>query len=200
MMQYQVNNCGVVILAAGESSRLGASKQLLAYRDKSLLAHTADIAISAALKPVVVVLGANREEVNKEVAGKDVEVLNNEEWQEGMASSLRNGLKHLSMRLPENDAVIFMVCDQPFVHKELLQNLLKVQAETGKPAVASSYQGKLGTPALFHKVLWPDLLQLKGDAGGRKLLNEMKNDVAVVPFEQGITDIDTMEDYEQLLH
>jgi molybdenum cofactor cytidylyltransferase len=199
-MSYRVNHCGIVILAAGQSSRLGSPKQLLPYAEISLLAHTVDVALSSGCTPVLVVVGANKETVVADIAGKNVHVVHNDGWQEGMASSLRAGLQHMQQEAPGNDGIIFMVCDQPFVTKSLLDCLILTQQTTGKAATASSYAGKLGTPALFHQTLWPQLQQLKGDTGARMLLMANPDDVTAVPFEAGVTDIDTKEDYERLIN
>ena len=91
-----------------------------------------------------------------------------------------------------------MVCDQPHITAVLLNKLLAVQKETGKPIVACSYSGVTGTPALFHKSLFPALLSLKGDKGAGKLLQQQTVSVATVPFPEGAIDIDTMEDYKKL--
>jgi molybdenum cofactor cytidylyltransferase len=199
-MSYRVNHCGIVILAAGQSKRLGSPKQLLPFADRSLLSHSVDVALSTGCSPVIVVVGANKETVVADIAGKNVQVVENESWQEGMASSLRIGLQHIQQLAPQHDGIIFMVCDQPFVTKSLLDCLITTQQSTGKAATASSYAGKLGTPALFHQTLWPQLQQLQGDTGARKLLMANPDEVAAVPFEAGATDIDTKEDYERLIN
>jgi molybdenum cofactor cytidylyltransferase len=137
--------------------------------------------------------------VQKEIEGTAVMLVKNEEWAEGMASSLRAGLLAMQNAAPEHDGVIFMVCDQPYVTTGLLESLRETQAETGLPAAASSYAGKMGTPALFHRHLFSELLQLHGDTGARKLLAKHEGEVASVPFEEGSMDIDTPEDYARLL-
>lgn len=199
-MSYRVNHCGIVILAAGQSQRMGSPKQLLTYHDATLLEHAVNTALSTQLQPVVVVLGANFDALLPVLAGKNVTIVKNDGWEEGMASSLRVGLQQLQQLAPQHDGIIFMVCDQPFVTKSLLDCLITTQQSTGKAATASSYAGKLGTPALFHQTMWPQLQQLQGDTGARKLLMANPDEVAAVPFEAGATDIDTKEDYERLIN
>jgi len=199
-MSYRVNHCGIVILAAGQSQRMGSPKQLLTYHDATLLEHAVNTALSTQLQPVVVVLGANFEALLPVLAGKNVAIVKNNGWEEGMASSLRLGLQHLQQLAPRHDGIIFMVCDQPFVNSSLLESLMTTQHSTGKAAAASSYAGKLGTPALFHQTLWRQLQQLQGDTGARKLLMAHPDEVAAVPFEAGVTDIDTQEDYDRLMN
>jgi molybdenum cofactor cytidylyltransferase len=198
-MHYIVEQCAVVVLAAGMSSRFGTPKQLLAYHGKSLLWHTADVALQTGAWPVVVVVGANGVDVKKEIEGMRSEVVNNESWEEGIASSLRCGLTMVQKINPGADGIIFMVCDQPYVTISLLDCLLKAQHETGLPIVASSYQNNLGTPALFHKTFFGELMALKGDTGARNLIRQHEGLVTTVPFAKGGIDIDTRTDYEALL-
>ena len=115
-----------------------------------------------------------------------------------MASSVRCGLNTLLQLAPSTDAVIIMVCDQPFVTTQLLNDLLATQHETGKSIVTSFYENIPGPPALFHKIIFPELLALKGDAGARKIVERHADDLATVPFPKGIIDIDTAADYEAL--
>lgn len=198
-MNYSVEHAAIIILAAGISSRMGSPKQLITYKRKSLLRHAVESAMETAMRPVIVVLGAYCDEVKKEIQGLNVELIENREWQEGMASSLRCGLAAVQKMSNDVDGIIFMVCDQPFVTKSLLNSLLHAQNKTGFPIVASSYEGNVGTPALFHKSLFPKLMDLKGDTGARKLMRQHESLVATVAFPKGIIDIDTKADYEALV-
>jgi len=188
----------VVILAAGASARLGKPKQLLPYNGKNLLQHVLSEAISSYASPVIVVLGANSDMISKEIDKTKVYIIENTGWEEGMASSVRIGLSTLSEIFPSADAVIFMVCDQPYVSASLLNDLINTQVETGKPIVTCNYGDAIGPPALFHKSLFAELMQLKGDAGARKIIQQHSDDVATVLFAKGKIDIDTNEDYEAL--
>jgi len=186
-------------LAAGSSSRMGRPKQLLPYSGKSLLEHTVDTANDTDANPVIVVLGANAALLEKEISEKKVHVAVNTEWNEGMASSVRCGITTLQHIAPSCDAVIIMVCDQPFVSSSLLNELVATQKESGKPIVTSQYEIAVGPPALFHKTIFPELLELKGDAGARKIIEQRSADVATVLFKEGNIDIDTEADYKALL-
>jgi molybdenum cofactor cytidylyltransferase len=199
-MKYSIEQCGIIILAAGESKRLGSPKQLLSFEGNTLLARAAKTASESGLNPVVVVLGANAEKIK---VGLNIQRLNlviNHEWQEGMASSIRKGLTSMMELFPQVDGVVVLVCDQPYLHHGLIKTLIEAQRDAGLPAAAAAYGGKLGTPALFHKVLFPDLISLTGDRGARKLLERNRENVVEVEFEMGIVDIDTQEDYERLLN
>ena len=194
-----IQHCGVIVLAAGGSTRLGKPKQLLPYKGASLLQHAVTEAIGAALTPVIVVAGSNAELIKNELTSMPVELVDNANWQSGMASSIVTGLNFLLSRYPEVDGVIFLMSDQPFVNATLLHELLQVHRTTTKLMVASSYNGTVGVPVLFHHSIFPQLLQLTGDEGARKLLQRHIEQVATVSFPQGDIDIDTPGDYENLL-
>ena len=186
------------MLAAGASIRLGKPKQLLQFNEKSLLEHVIEAAVNSNAKNIIVVLGANADLVSKKIEKKKFHVIVNAEWEEGMASSVRIGLKTLQKLSPSTEAVIFMVCDQPFVTSSVLNDLITTQNTTGKTIVTCNYGEAIGPPALFHKSLFPELIQLRGDAGARKIIQQHSDDVATVLFPKGKIDIDTKEDYEAL--
>ena len=186
----------VIILAAGKSERLGSPKQLLAYNGKTLLQHSIDEAKNMGSDHVVVVLGANEPVILQQINDPGIIVLDNNKWKEGMASSIRCGISHLLDT--EYESVIIMVCDQPYVNSALLKSIYQKYLETGNPIVASEYAGRPGTPALFHRSLFADLLLLKGDVGAKQIIQRKKQSVSLVGFPEGITDIDTREDYEAL--
>jgi molybdenum cofactor cytidylyltransferase len=198
-MNIKISNIAIIILAAGTSSRLGSPKQLLTYKGKNLLRHSVDEALETGCPSVFVVLGANSELLRKELKDKPVSIIENKEWKEGMASSIRCGLETIANTILRPDSIIFMVCDQPYVSSSLLLDLMKKKNETGKHIVASSYGDKIGTPALFHRDFFSALMELKGDKGARKLIADNLDKVAVVNFPKGMTDIDTKEDYEKLV-
>jgi len=196
--KYLVSNCAAIILAAGQSSRLGSPKQLLSYKGKNLLQHTIDVARQASLHPVIVVLGSGYEAVINGIDITGIHIVNNNDWQTGMASSIRCGIQALQDIIPIPDATILMVCDQPFVTPSLLNKLLSAQHSTGKPIVASKYEDTIGTPALFHQSFFPQLLELTGDSGDKKIMLQYQDQLMTVPFPLGDIDIDTTDDYKSL--
>ncbi len=187
------------MLAAGSSARLGKAKQLLQYKGKTLLQHSVETAINTTINPIVVVTGCNADLIAGQINNMPVDIVVNEKWQDGMASSIVCGLNFLLSKYPLADGVIFMMSDQPFVSAALLNSLLITQQQTAKEMVASCYNNTIGVPALFHKTFFPQLLWLSGDAGARKILQQHSSEVATVSFAQGNIDIDTEEDYEKLL-
>lgn len=200
MMSAKKNksNVGVILLAAGDSSRLGAPKQLLLHDGKTLLQNSIQAANASNGHPSVIVLGANADAIKKECYGLDTSIVVNAHWHEGMASSIRCGIKTLVEVSPSAEGAILMVCDQPYVSASLLNNLIDVFQNSSHPIVTCSYAGIFGPPALFPKRIFPELLQLKGDVGAKNILNKHSKEVEVILFPEGNLDIDTIEDYKKL--
>jgi molybdenum cofactor cytidylyltransferase len=200
---------GIIILAAGNSSRLGQPKQLLKYRNKTLIRHVTEEALASGAGPVMVVTGADQTAVAAEIEGLvspgssdavlSLRVVINETWQEGMASSIRKGLSEMLDHHSFISAVVLAVCDQPFVSAPLFRELVARKEEGGKRIIACAYAGILGTPVLFGRKYFPFLFQLQGQEGAKKLLKQYPEDLDSVIFDLGEIDIDTYADYEQIV-
>ncbi|HEY5405737.1 MAG TPA: nucleotidyltransferase family protein [Ginsengibacter sp.] len=197
-MSYSITKCAIVILAAGQSTRFGSPKQLLRFNGKSLLQNAVDAALQTNL-PVIIVVGANSNLMKNELKGLSIMIEENKTWREGMSTSLHYGLTAARNLNKDIEGIIFMVSDQPFVSVSLLNNLCKLQQQCNTPIVACSYAEKLGTPVLFHKIFFEELMSLRGDTGARKLIEKYKKLTSSVPFPEGVIDIDTREDYNALL-
>jgi molybdenum cofactor cytidylyltransferase len=196
----------VVILAAGASRRMGTPKQLLTFEGKTLIRHSALVALESLCSPAIAVLGANQEKILPEIAhltlnDKLLHALYNPDWQEGMASSIRLSINHLVEVMGKNlEAVVFMLCDQPFVSAELINELVTVYRRTQSPLVVSTYENEVnGVPALFSKEIFSELLRLKGDIGARKIIMQFAEKMLTVPFPKGNIDLDTPEAYQLLV-
>lgn len=189
---------GAILLAAGESSRLGTPKQLLLYKGQTLLQHVLKTAIDSNADPVVIVLGAHAEIIEKKIDSNIAKVIVNDTWREGMASSIQVGIKMLLEVNPSAQGAVLMVCDQPCVTSSLINELIEAHQNTGNPIITCSYADTFGPPTLFHKTIFPELLQLKGDVGARSILKRHANKVEAILFPEGSQDIDTIEDYEKL--
>lgn len=191
------NRCGIIILAAGTSARLGKPKQLLVYKQATLLEHSIHVALQSMADYVIVVLGAHAAAIQPTITNEKLFFVTNEDWQEGMASSIRCGLRYLCA-LEAVPCALFMACDQPFINASLLDKLVTLQGKKEYAVVASEYAGTAGIPAIFDKKLFPVLLQLKGDAGAKKLIMQQQENMATIPFPLGNIDIDTAADYDRL--
>ncbi|QHS57023.1 nucleotidyltransferase family protein [Mucilaginibacter sp. 14171R-50] len=187
----------IVILAAGASTRMGSPKQNLVYKGQTLLQHAIANALSVT-KTVMVVLGANRGDIEYSIKDQPVNILYSSNWPAGMATSISLAVETLLRDYQTVKSIIFMLCDQPFADKMLLKRLITVARDDTKGIVASAYNGTVGVPALFKQKYFPYLLALKGKEGAKKLLLQHADDVLGVPFPLGSVDIDTVKDWEKL--
>ncbi len=191
-----MDKIGIIILAAGESSRLGQPKQLLPFGGKTLLAHIADQALEANLEPVIVVTGAYAPEVVDSLSDRPVIIAHNPHPLGG-----RHGLRHRRGAggiavgaTPYLRGAIIAVCDQPHLSASLLGELVEQFRMSKKGLVACAYGDTLGTPVLFGYRYFRVLSALSGAEGAKKLLKAYPDDVATVSFPGGEIDIDTGED------
>ncbi len=190
-------NTGIIILAAGNSSRLGQPKQLLDYQGKTLLGHTVEQALAVSSR-VMVVTGNENSGIEKETGSAGT--VQNENWQDGMSSSIHKGLNEMLLEYPETQNILITVCDQPYINASVFSELIEKRQSSAKGIIASHYSGTLGTPVLFSCSYFNDLLQLNGHEGAKKLLIKYRDDVGQVRFEKGSVDIDTPEDYQKLIN
>ena len=190
---------GIIILAAGESIRLGKPKQLLEYEGKSLLRRSVEAALECECEKVVVVLGFKAEELAKEVGDLPVNIARNDNWAEGISSSIKTGLARLLETNPDIGAVVIMLCDQPFVNEKTIRSLVDTFQARGKPIVAAEYDGVVGVPALFDREMFDELLKLDGDTGARAVIRRSVGDnVATVPAPEAAFDVDTPADLNSI--
>jgi molybdenum cofactor cytidylyltransferase len=173
---------GAVVLAAGASKRLGEPKQLIRLGTETLLERTVRVAREAGCSPVVAVLGASAELIRAGCEFGDAVIAVNDDWTEGMGSSIRVGVEALSGNV---DACVVMTCDMPAVNVAHLRSLMALDEVT-----ASFYAERRGVPAYFPKRAFPSLIELRGDAGARDLLRSVRS----VELIGGELDVDTVED------
>jgi len=183
---------GIVILAAGSSSRLGQPKQNLVYGGATLLQRIIKTALATTCRPVIVVLGGNANLIKPTIEDLPVTIVYNEEWRDGMASSIKAGIAQQHGA----DSVILTLCDQPFIDPDVLTQL--IPENTFDTIAACSYNDTVGTPAFFGGKYFPELHKLKGSEGAKSLLMRYKEQIHVVPFPLGGVDIDTCDDFERL--
>lgn len=184
---------GALLLAAGGSSRLGQPKQLLKFKGRSLVRRAAEALVGSGCEPVVVVLGAEIERSTDEIAGLSLTICVNEEWQTGMSSSIKAGLRELLNIEPGLDAVLITLCDQPNVTADMLRRFLSQFRLDRASIIAAHYGETVGVPALFSSELFDELFQLEGDKGARDLIRR-QNGVQTINLESAAFDIDTSND------
>jgi molybdenum cofactor cytidylyltransferase len=188
-----------IILAAGGSTRFGQPKQLLDWKGQTFIRAVAKTALEAGLSPVVVVTGANAEQVEASVKDLDVTVVRNEAWKSGQGSSIGMGVRSLTAASPAVGAAIFLLTDQPQVTTSILRALVEKHAAGLYPVVAPMVMDRRANPVLFDRATFADLAELEGDVGGRGIFH--KHRVEYLPWHDDrlLLDVDTPEMYQRLI-
>lgn len=163
-----------------------------------MLRRTVRRAIEAGPSPVVVVLGRDAATLAREVGELAASIVINHQWETGMASSLTRGLETVLAANPDQTNVMVLVCDQPGLDASILRELMEAHVGKQSAITASSYSGTLGVPAIFSRPIFPELMQLTGDQGARRILQRHLEEVASVDFPGGEFDLDTPNDLARL--
>lgn len=192
------NRIGILVLAAGGSTRMGRPKQLLQLGGKTLIRRATETALAAS-DVVAVVTGADAEQVSKELRDLSIQVVHNPDWSRGMGSSLRVGVEALVRAHVDLDALIVTLCDQVAITPETLDRLRVAHRETGKGLCAASFNDTVGPPALFARQYFTELLRLDDGAGAKSLLQRHPDDLIRVPCPEAAQDLDRWEEYERLV-
>jgi molybdenum cofactor cytidylyltransferase len=189
-----------IILAAGASTRYGQPKQLLDWKGEPFVRVVAKTALQAGLSPVVMVTGAQAQEIQAAVENLGLTVKYNQEWASGQASSIRAGIEALEALSPfRAGAGIFLLADQPQLTTSVLRALVEKHAEGLYPVLAPMVMDQRANPVLFDRVTFSDLKALQGDVGGRAIFH--KYPVEYLPWHDDrlLLDVDTPEMYRRLL-
>ncbi len=184
---------GVLILAAGGSTRMGQPKQLLPWNNTTLLGHTITIAREIS-EMIMVVLGCQANQVKNEIP-EHVNYSVNEAWKKGIGSSIAHGVNELQ-KMSNPRAILVLLADQPLIDAHYLNQI--VQKKTGNEIVATSYGDKAGVPALFPKGYFEELKTLNGDYGAKQLLQRYAAKTIKLSANDKTIDIDTPEIYSSL--
>jgi molybdenum cofactor cytidylyltransferase len=193
-------NIGVVILAAGESKRMGVPKQILPIFGIPMLKYLVDEVLDTEAHPVTVVVGANKTKIVPLLENIPIGIIDNPDWQKGMGSSIKMGLVGSYLITKGFDGLIFMTSDMPFVNAKVINKLIKTAREfPEKTIVASKYAGTLGIPVLYKKERFEDILDMKPEHGAKQFFNKYPDEIVAVDFDLGVIDLDTKEDYYNFL-
>lgn len=182
---------------------MGRSKPLLPLQGETLLARSirAVTAITV-IDRTFVVLGAESAQLANIVEQSGAQVVNNPDWQEGLSTSVKAGLKAASAALNDLDSLLFCLADQPYVTTESLQSLLDArQVSTHPPKlVTARYDGHPGAPCWIDRSLFCRIAELAGDQGLRPLFRTLTaEEMAQVDLPELATDLDTPEDYQRVI-
>lgn len=183
-----------LVLAGGGSARLGRPKQVEPWGHTTLLGHVLTQVREGPFDAFFLVVGASVELVVESLELGDWIVVENLEWEEGIASSLRVGLDAV-LRLSRADSVAIFLGDEPETERSVVIELLAAKAKSKKPVVVPKFRYEWGHPVIVDRQLWPRLMSLEGDKGPKALLQAHPGWVEEVWFEGRIPrDVDTPED------
>jgi len=189
----------VILLAAGESRRMGKAKLLLPFGDGTVLENTIDNLLKSSVDEVIVVLGANAPETKKVIADKAVKIIINPDYRQGMSTSLICGLKQVSHRAQR---IMIALSDQPLIDEKTYNKLVQQSLNLDSGIVVPTHKSKRGNPIIFDIFYKEELLQLEGDVGGRDLLKRHPDDILEVDVDcEGIyINLNTIDEYKSVLN
>ena len=203
-----------IILAAGSSSRMagGRHKLLLPLDDRPVLAHVIDATLASQAHPIIVVLGHQSDQVRSQIKHytihHDITLVENTHYLQGMSTSLRIGIQTLLTNGYRNgslsyevDSALIVLGDQPLITPQVIDTLITAYRTAGTLIVAPLYNGKRGSPVLFDKSLFAELIEVTGDEGGRTVLERHRQEVKLIEIGDALAnyDVDTWEAYEQVV-
>jgi molybdenum cofactor cytidylyltransferase len=187
---------GAVILAAGSSSRMGETKQLLKLENgTALVAQALDCVRAARIDEIVLVLGHEAEKVRAAIGSRELKIVVNERYTEGMSTSLALGLASLGERIA---AAFVVLGDQPFIQSATLNLLIDRYEQTHAPIVLPTHNGARGNPVLLDRSIFAEVVALTGDVGARAIFGNHTNEILKVPVDDPgiLLDFDNREDWE----
>jgi len=189
-------NIGCVILAAGSGSRFGGAKQLAIFKKKTFIENVIETTQKVNFENRVVILGSHFEEVRTVIKKYKIIILDNVNWENGQASSVKLGASYFLQNPVE--AIIFLLVDQPQITSNMMNNVLNLFAYQKPNIIVHSYKGQNRHPILFSKDTFHELLNIQGDKGGRQLFDKFSPLQVNLEDEYLALDIDTIEDLNNL--
>ena len=187
-----------ILLAAGESKRMGVDKLSLAWGKETLLEHCLEVLIRSEVKEVIIVLGVRNKKLKDLFLKSKVKTVVNSFSDQGMSASIRVGLQVIH---PGYNGVLIALGDQPLLRTRTINSLIHAFEKREKGIIVPSFRGRKGHPVIFHRRYKKELSDLKGDVGGRSIVEMHPEDVRLVPVKSKgvVLDIDTWQDYKNQL-
>ena len=195
----ETENIAVVILAAGESSRMQQAKQLLPWGTSTLLGKAIKEALHSNSEKVYVVLGAKAETIQMQCNSTDVSWILNKNWKNGMGSSISCAINYLIQIKTDYDGILIMLCDQPLIDADYINKMISTLKGSNKKIVATVYKHSNGVPVLFDKKYLEDLSNLGGNIGAKQIIADNSKSVVSINPKGKEKDLDTMEEYKKAL-
>ncbi|KUJ60047.1 hypothetical protein AR687_20040 [Flavobacteriaceae bacterium CRH] len=193
-----MNQIAIVVLAAGIAKRMGESKQLLPWGDSTLLGSVIKNALSTDADIFFVVLGAYKNEIEQKIDFSNTIVVINENWQQGLGSSIASITAEIDKKYPNINAMLFVLADQPFISSSHLNTMLKLHKKETEAIIITKKQDYKGVPVLFPRKYFSELMLLSNDEGAKEIIFRNKSQVVEVVTQDNTADIDTYKMYETL--
>jgi molybdenum cofactor cytidylyltransferase len=189
-------NVGAVILAAGESRRMGFPKQTLPVFGTTMIKHLVHQVFDTACYPITVVLGAHKDKIVPQLKDMPINIIDNPAWKDGMSSSIKMGLVGSYLMTKAIDGLLIMASDMPHITSQTIKEMIKLAIEhPEKSIVAARYKGINGIPVLFRRSRFEDILNLQKGDQAKSILKNYPDQILSYDFELGQIDLDTKEDY-----
>lgn len=189
-------NIGILILAAGASTRMGRPKQLLPWKHTTLLGNAIEQAEKVS-HHIRVVLGANSALIREKLVNKPISIVN-ANWQKGMGTSIAFGVSEM-LKIQKFEGILVMLADQPFVDAPYLTELLNHFTSSSHDIVGTNYDRSIGVPAIFRSNVFAALQQLNEDFGARALMRSYDQKTLGIDANGKTVDVDTTEVYDILI-
>lgn len=193
-----MSKTAILILAAGESKRLGEPKQLLPYKKNTLLTHTIEQVTPIDRSDVFIVIGAYFSEIFQSIRGRSITILKNNNWEDGMGSSLSKGIEFIRNK-NSYDRVLVTLSDLPLMTTVHYEELISLSQTSSKRIILTDYDSLTGVPSVFDKSLFNELSLLNDDKGAKPVVEKYKKEVLKCTSKTPYFDVDTKEAYEKLL-
>lgn len=194
-----MSRTAILILAAGQSKRLGEPKQLLPYKKTTLLSHAIELAKPIKRSDIFVVIGAHFSEIFQSIRGEKATIIKNNNWEDGMGSSLSKGITFIQKK-GKFDRVLVTLSDLPLVTTEHYEGLISLSETSRKRIILTEYDDDVtGVPSIFDRSLFNELSLLVDDEGAKPVIKKYKKEVLKMTSKTPYFDVDTKDAYNKLL-
>lgn len=194
----QRSNIAILILAAGESKRMQGIKQLLPWKNTTLLGNAIEEAKLSNGNAICVVLGANANKISPTIAHYNVPIIENKNWKNGIGKSIACGVNFLKENPLKYDAILIVLADQPLINSSYYNLLIDKYSQKEAKIIASEINNKPSVPAIFDAFYFDKLAQLSEDKGAKEILLAAQKDVYILRSNTNLIDVDTLNSYENI--
>lgn len=190
----------ILILAAGESKRMHGIKQVLPWKNTTLLGNAIEQAIQSKANTVYVVLGANANRIVPTIAHYNIQTIENKNWKNGLGNSIGCGVHFLKENQLQYDAILITLADQPLINAAYYNLLIDTYSQKDAKIIASETNNAPCVPAIFDALYFEKLTQLNQDKGAKEILIAAQNEVYRLRSITNLMDVDTTSSYDKLYH